>query len=167
MCRPSLLALALIGVCGCSVPKADPELAARALDVTPAPGKTRIYIFRPDRVFGSTARLKVAIDSVYIGKIQSGSFMMVELEPGQHRVSGPSDESDRGIVLETMADSTYFVKIWPKMGFWSSQSGVEQLDAVEGRRVIRENPMVVSNWPGELLLPDTTSAATKPSTIIN
>jgi hypothetical protein len=60
--------------------------------------------------------LKVEVDSQFVGKTGSGTFMMIELDPGHHRVSGLSSESDRGVDFEALADSTYFFKLWPKMG---------------------------------------------------
>jgi hypothetical protein len=144
-----IVALALLGSgCG-SVASAPPELAATALTFTPAPGKSRIYVYRPSRFVGSAARLKVEVDSQFVGKTGSGTFMMIELDPGHHRVSGLSSESDRGVDFEALADSTYFFKLWPKMGFMSAQSGIEPMDPVEGRRAVQESRMVPANWPGE------------------
>jgi len=93
--------------------------------------------------------LKVEVDSQFVGKTGSGTFMMIELDPGHHRVSGLSSESDRGVDFEALADSTYFFKLWPKMGFMSAQSGIEPMDPVEGRRAVQESRMVPANWPGE------------------
>jgi hypothetical protein len=144
-----LAALAFLSsACG-SVASAPPELAATALTFTPALGKSRIYVYRPSRFVGSAARLKVEVDSQFVGKTGSGTFMMIELDPGHHRVSGLSSESDRGVDFEALADSTYFFKLWPKMGFMSAQSGLEVKDPVEGRRAVQESRMVPANWPGE------------------
>jgi hypothetical protein len=146
-----LVALALL-TSGCgSVASAPPELAASALTFTPEAGKARIYIYRPSRFVGSAAGLKVAIDSQFVGKTGSGTFMMIEVDPGPHRVSGLSSESDRGVVFEAMADSIYFFKLWPKMGFMSAQSGLENMDAIEGRRAVQESRMVPAKWPGDPL----------------
>ena len=133
----------------CSVASAPQDLAVTALTFTPSPGKARIYVYRPSRFVGSAARLKVAIDSQFVGKTASGTFLMVEVEPGPHRISGLSMESDRGVVIEALADSTYFFKLWPRMGVLSAQSGIEQMDPVEGRRAVEKSRMVPATWPGE------------------
>lgn len=145
---PVLTAALLLAGCG-SVTSAPPELSAAALTFTPTPGTARIYVYRPSRFAGSAARLKVAIDSQFVGKTGSGTFMMIEVEPGSHRVSGLSSESDRGIAFEALPDSTYFFKLWPKMGFMSAQSGIEVMDPVEGRRAVQEARMVPAKWPGD------------------
>jgi hypothetical protein len=142
------LALSLTYACG-NVASAPPETMVEAKSFAPAAGKSRIYVYRPSRMFGSGARLKVAIDSQFVGKTASGTFLMVEVDPGSHRVSGLSSESDRGIAFEALPDSCYFFKIWPKMGFMSAQSGVELVDPIEGRHEIEKSRMVPAKWPGE------------------
>lgn len=104
-------------------------------------------MFRPSRVVGSAARLQVAIDDQVVGKTAGGTFLMVDVEPGFHRVSGRTSESNRGVTIQALADSAYFFKIWPKMGVFSSQSGVERMDAAEGRREVQSARMVVATWP--------------------
>ena len=92
-------------------------------------------------------------DGQMVGKTASGSFLMVEVNPGSHRVSGLSSESDQGITIAALADSSYFVKIWPKMGVASARSGVEQMDPVEGRRAVQGARMVPATWSGEPIKP--------------
>lgn len=135
----------------CSVASAPQELAVTALSFTPTPGKARIYVYRPSRFIGSGARLKVAIDSQFVGKTASGTFLMVEVDPGTHRISGVSMESDRGVVIDALADSSYFFKLWPKMGVLSARSGIELMDPVEGRHAVQGARMVPATWPGEPL----------------
>jgi hypothetical protein len=153
--RPPLgIAASLVLVLGCGgVASAPPELAVSALTFTPAPGKARIYVYRPSQFVGSAARLKVAIDSQFVGKTGSGTFLMVEVDPGSHRISGLSSESDRGVTIEALPDSSYFFKLWPKMGVMSAQSGLEPMDPVEGRRAVQGARMVPATWPGEPLTP--------------
>jgi len=42
----------------------------------------------------------------------------------------------------------YFVKLWPKMGFFSAHSGMERMDPAEARTGITAARMVPSTWPG-------------------
>ena len=74
--------------------------------------------------------------------------MMVELAPGHHRVSAPTNENESAVLLEVQADSVYFVKVWPKVGFFSAHSGMERMDPTEAREGIARARMVVSTWPG-------------------
>ena len=83
---------------------------------------------------------------------------MVEVTPGPHRVSAPTGENESAVSLQAercdrqpdrrVADSIYFVKVWPKMGFFSAHSGMERMDAAEARAGIATARMVPSTWPG-------------------
>ena len=141
----------------CSVASAPQELTVTALTFTPSPGKARIYVYRPSRLIGSGARLKIAIDSQVVGKTASGTFLMVEVDPGSHRITGVTNESGNDVVIEALADSCYFFKLWPKMGVFSAQSGIEPMDAVEGRRAVQSARMVPAAWPGAPIKPASAS----------
>ena len=143
-----LLPLALLAGCG-NVASAPAELGVRALTFRPSPGKARIYVYRPSKLVGSAARLKVAIDSQLVGKTASGTFLMVEVVPGTYRVSGLTSESNRGVEVVAQPDSSYFFKLWPRVGFMSAQSGLEQVAAVEGMEAVRTLRMVPATWPVE------------------
>jgi len=146
--RKLLPFLALLFAAGCgNVASAPPELGVAALTFRPSTGKARLYVYRPSQSFGSGARLKVAVDSQFVGKTASGTFLMVEVDPGAYRVSGLTSESNRGVTVEARADSSYFFKIWPRMGFMSAQSGLEQVDAQAGMEAVRTLRMVPATWP--------------------
>src|SRR5437667_125080 len=68
--------------------------------------------------------------------------------PGPHRVSAPTGENESAVSLDALADSIYFVKLWPKMGFFSAHSGMERMDPTEARTGIAGARMVPSTWPG-------------------
>ncbi|HEY6854210.1 MAG TPA: DUF2846 domain-containing protein [Gemmatimonadales bacterium] len=149
MRRRAILVLTAALAAGCaSVPSAPPELQVAALTFTPAPGMVRIYVYRSGGAFGSASRLSVAIDSQIVGRTAPGTYLMVELSPGRHRVSSATPENESGVVLDTQADSVYFVKVWPRMGLFSAHSGMERMEPTEARRGIGTARMVVSTWPG-------------------
>lgn len=150
MRRGAIVVLAVVSTAGCvSVPSAPPELQAVALTFKPSPGTARIYVYRPGGAFAGAAKLSVAIDSQVVGRTAAGTYMMVEVPPGHHRVSSPTGENESSVSLDTAADSTYFVKVWPKMGFFSAHSGMERMDATEARRAIATARMVLTTWPGK------------------
>ena len=149
MLRGAIVVAAGLGIVGCaSVPTAAPELQAVALTFRPAPGMARIYVYRAGGAFGGASKLSVAIDSQIVGRTAAGTYLMVELAPGAHRVSAPTGENESAVSIDAMADSIYFVKVWPKMGFFSAHSGMERMDAAEARAGIATARMVPSTWPG-------------------
>ena len=149
MRRGVVLVTATLAAAGCvSVPTAPPELQAVALTFKPSPGMARIYVYRAGSAFGGASKLSVAIDSETVGRTAAGTFLMVELAPGPHRVSSPTGENESAVAFAAMADSSYFVKLWPKMGFFSAHSGMERIDPAEARAGIATARMVPSTWPG-------------------
>lgn len=149
MLRGAAVVIVSLAVAGCvSVPSAAPELQVVALSFKPAGGKARIYVYRPGGAFGSASKLSVAIDSQIVGRTAAGTYLMVDLEPGAHRVSSPTGENESSVSIDAMADSVYFVKLWPKMGFMSAHSGMERMDPAEARAAIGTARMVQSTWPG-------------------
>ena len=149
MIRRAVLLATILVAAGCvSVPTAPPELQAVALTFKPAPGMSRIYVYRAGSGFGGASKLSVAIDSQIVGRTAAGTYLMVELAPGLHRVSSPAGENESGVSLDAVADSVYFVKLWPKMGFFSAHSGMERMDPTEARAGIATARMVLSTWPG-------------------
>jgi hypothetical protein len=152
---PALLSLLLLPLLtACSVASAPPELAVTALDFTPAPGMSRIYVYRPSRFFGTAALITIAVDSLIVGKVSSGTFLMLDVEPGRHRVSSPTVENESAVVVETVADSVYVLKVWPKMGFVAAQAGMEPMSVTEGAAAVREARMAVTTWPGTPMVDD-------------
>jgi len=153
------LALLLLALAtACSAASAPPELAVTALTFTPDSGKARIYVFRPDRLFGSTAYLPVAVDRLVVGKTSAGTFVMLDIEPGRHRVSSPTLENESATVIEAVADSIYFFKVWPKMGVFAAHSGIERMTDAAGATAVRGARMVVTTWPGKPMADDTAAA---------
>ena len=152
--RPPLtLVASLILALGCgNVASAPPELGVAALTF-PQPPVWRGFTSTAPRGCCAGARLKVAIDSQFVGKTASGTFLMVELEPGSHRVSGLSSEATAGSRSRPSRTAATSSKIWPRMGVITAQSGVELMDPVEGRRAIQGARMVPSAWPGEPITP--------------
>ena len=138
----------LVATACVSVPTAPPELQAVALTFKPAPGMARIYVYRAGGAFGGASKLSVAIDSQIVGRTAAGTYLMVELTPGPHRVSSPTGENESAVTLDAVADSIYFVKVWPKMGFFSAHSGMERMEPAEARAGIATARMVPSTWPG-------------------
>src|SRR6267378_1603544 len=134
MLRRAVLVAASLSAAGCvSVPTAPPELQAVALTFRPSPGTARIYVYRAGGAFGGASKLSVAIDSQIVGRTAAGTYLMVEVGPGLHRVSSPTGENEGAVSLDALADSMYFVKVWPKMGFFSAHSGMERMNASDAR----------------------------------
>src|SRR5260370_42536847 len=114
MRRGVVLVVTLLGPGACvSVPTAPPELQAVALTFKPSPGMARIYVYRAGSGFGGASKLSVAIDSQIVGRPAAGTYLMVELAPGSHRVRSPTGENESPVTLDALAASMYFVTLRP------------------------------------------------------
>src|SRR3989441_57952 len=100
MRRGAVCVVTILVAAACvSVPTAAPELQAVALTFKPSPGMARIYVYRAGGAFGGASKLSVAIDSQIVGRTAAGTYLMVELAPGPHRVSSPTGENESAVSL--------------------------------------------------------------------
>jgi hypothetical protein len=136
---------------GSMLPDAPFELRTAALTFRPSPGMARIYAYLSD-LPTERAITQVAVDSQLVGWIGGGSFLMVEVEPGPHRVSAPAGRHESALWLDAAPDSVYFVELRKNRLAWSLASSwrakVREMDPVEARNAIRRAHMVHSSWPG-------------------
>jgi uncharacterized protein DUF2846 len=129
-----------------SAPRA---LRAAALTFHPQPGRARVYAYlsRPDFP-AEFATPHVAVDGRRVGRLEGGAFLMVEVEPGRHRVSSPAGRHESAVWIDAVADSAYFVELRKKTWAWSWRASVKHMDPVRARAAIRRAQMVPSSWPG-------------------
>ena len=143
MFRSLIVLVGALVAWGCaSAPKAGPELQARAMTFQPPPGASRIYVVRPEGFMGAAVPLEVVVDSMFVGKLTPGTFVMTDVVPGDHVVACPSGESRAMLPLRTEPDSVYFLKLVPQWGAVIASATLESLPPDEGRRWVRETEMV-------------------------
>src|SRR5713101_7037797 len=88
MIRRAVLVATILVAAGCvSVPTAPPELQAVALTFKPAPGMSRIYVYRAGSGFGGASKLSVAIDSQIVGRTAAGTYLILDLPAAPDRES--------------------------------------------------------------------------------
>lgn len=73
-----------------AMPTASAEEKQHALQFNPVAGKGVLYLYRAQTV-GLLAGLDVNLDGRNIGQTRGYSFFRIELEPGQHSLSGASN----------------------------------------------------------------------------
>lgn len=121
-------------------PAALRDMEAVALNFTPSPGKARIYVYQEYRVSvaDDSINFNVAIEGRAAGETGNGEYVMVEVEPGTHRVT-VQEGPDHALSVHAAADSVYFVKVSHKRTRKGPRfGGIEVMDAVKGRRMILE-----------------------------
>src|SRR5579859_4074093 len=72
-----------------------------------AESKATLYIYRQNRLFGSTLDAPVYCDRVELVRITNGSLFRVELEPGKHTLIS----DDNYIAVQAESGQEYFVRV--------------------------------------------------------
>lgn len=122
------------------------ELENEALTFTPSPGKARIYVYHIE-AWRNDLGLLIELDRQTIGRVTYGTFLMVEVNPGPHRVSHPG-KSKSDLLLDAAADSSYFVKVSYKIGLSGpALDRMERLNSNEGQKLILTARMLTSTPP--------------------
>lgn len=125
-----------------TLPLATWEQQAAALTFTPSPGRARIYAYRSGDGKGLVT-LNVAIDAQIVGRLASSTVVMVDVPPGRHSISSPG-EKERYVWLDAMADSAYFVRMWPRLSVSHPRAGIEMMSAADARTEILSAQLVRS-----------------------
>jgi hypothetical protein len=129
-----------------TTPRAPPLLRAAALSFRPSPGMSRLYALLSKPDFPSTATAAIAVDGQVVGQLDGGSFLMVEIEPGQHHVSAPTGGNASTLLLDAAPDSAYFLDLRRAVFAWRWRVNLRMMDPGRARERIRQAHMTSSSW---------------------
>jgi hypothetical protein len=93
----------------------------------PPAGKGQIVFFREKKFTGSAIRYKVREGQAELGKLISGSYFVVNVEPGQHTYVVHSEAKDV-LTLEVEAGETYYVIGTITMGLFAGHPNLSPSD---------------------------------------
>jgi hypothetical protein len=132
-------------------PDAPNRLRMDAITFRPSLGMARLYaiLTEPDYPREDDVAT-LAVDSLIVGKLGGGSFLMIEVEPGRHRISTVTGAHENVLWIDAAADSSYFVEVVPEFFMWSQRfrANVKTMRASAARKAIRRAQMAASSWPG-------------------
>ncbi|MGJ7902304.1 DUF2846 domain-containing protein [Lysobacter sp. 1R34A] len=116
---------------------AKPAAAGSGLIAAPPAGKGQIVFFRPPKFVGGAVGYKVREGAVELGKLRSGKYFVVAVEPGAHEYTVHSEAKDI-LNMEVEAGETYYVKGTVTIGILAgrpnlSPSTVAEFDEVAGK----------------------------------
>jgi hypothetical protein len=93
----------------------------------PPEGKGQIIFFRDKKFAGSAVRYKVREGETELGKLISGGYFVVPVEPGTHQYVVHSEAKDI-LTLEVEAGETYYVVGSVTMGFFAGHPNLSPSD---------------------------------------
>ena len=138
------IALVLV-VAGCaSTPQATRERDADAKQFSSHPGSSTVYIYRPDSDIPDSDTV-LWIDGKLIGATLPRAYFRVNLDPGEHKLSGMGLDNG-ALTIETRPGELYFVALYVLSGhsrFWVVPPEI-------GQKAINRCCEMLENWaPGQ------------------
>ncbi len=128
------LAVAVILMTGCATSRQHVPLPPQRTE-EPAPGKTRVYVLRPDRFWGSD-EIPVWDGNTLIGRTTGRSFLCWERDPGKVNLVGRC-ENTTNVSFVAEAGTTHYVLQEVKMGLWKCRTSLELIDEKSAQSWLR------------------------------
>jgi hypothetical protein len=94
---------------GPNVSLATPESDAAAKQFAPLDGRANLYVARSNDSAGTT--FNVIVDGRTIGPIISGTFYLVDIDPGKHNLAAVSKLYSAKATLDAEAGKNYFYEV--------------------------------------------------------
>lgn len=103
--------LVLLAVlCGCvTVPMARRDLDESAKILKPPPDAANVYVYRTSSLFGIAVTLAVYLDEVWVGNLAPGTFTMLTVRPGEHKLLAKREGSSE-LTLVVEPGRNYYAK---------------------------------------------------------
>jgi hypothetical protein len=141
-----VVSVALGSSCAASVPLASQQADLAAKRFTPPAGKGGLYVYRPDQFRLKALTLNVSIDGAFFGQTKVGSYLYVELAPGQYVVTSQS-EVEVPVKLQVEAGRNYFFQQDIAFGTSSVRSTLLPVDEQTGRSAVMNSELAVTQAP--------------------
>ncbi len=123
--------------CGATVPMASPEEDALGKQFKlPAEG-ANLYIVRGKGMVEGVL-FPVVLDGVIIGVAAPGTYFLIPVAAGKHRVSVNSEYQSKSSSIKVEAGRNYFLEVRPEIGFISGGIDLELLDEQEGQNLVQK-----------------------------
>lgn len=135
--------LALLSACA-SVPLATEAEDAAARRALPPPGKALIYVYR-NETMGAAVKIPVTLNGKVAGDTASKTYFMWTVDPGTHEI-GSLSETNQKLSLKCEAGKTYYVWQEMKMGTWSANTKLNQVDEATGRAAVKDCKLIKGNF---------------------
>ena len=130
-----------------ALPSAPPRLQASALTFRPSSGFARVYVFMDGFAYDGEALPPIDVDGRVVGRLEPGSFLMLDLESGRQYAIRSTAEHGRAVLLTPAGDSTYFVELAWRKWAWKRNADAKLVPADRGKASVASGRMVPSSWP--------------------
>jgi hypothetical protein len=100
---------------------------ANGLIAPPPAGKGQVVFFREKKFKGAAIHFKVREGDAELGKLGSGDYFVVPVDPGSHTYAVQTEAKDN-LTLQVEAGQTYFVQASISMGFMAGHPNLSASD---------------------------------------
>ncbi len=141
------LCFVLLGSCAATVPLTTKELDAKGKLFSPPDDKANLYVVRGGGLAARGVLFQVIMDGEILGAVAPGTYLLIEVEPGNHKVSVIAEENQESVEVEAETRRNYFVEVSPKAGLTSGHVSVAALDDTTGRDLVNKTKRAQSTKP--------------------
>jgi hypothetical protein len=130
-----LVAAFLIPACA-SIPMGSQQEDLVAKAFVARPGKAAIYVYRSETL-GFAAPIMVAVDGRPVGKTLGQTYLVLELEPGEHEIASIAEDMATVRVM-AQAGKSYYIWQEVKVGMWKVRSRLQEVGESQGQSGVAE-----------------------------
>jgi len=115
----------------------------------PSEGKSGVYVYREDTIFGAAFKKDVYINGKCLGETAKGVFFYEEVEGDtEHKVSTETEFSPNDVVVYLKSGYNYFFEQYMKLGVFVAGAGIEKVDSEKGMMKVSELKLAESGHCG-------------------
>jgi hypothetical protein len=140
--KSALLAVLFLAACGGvpiplpqKVPLASEEADAQGKQFAPAAGSANLYIARTSLI-GSRYRFGILLDGKPAGVVGLSTHLLLEVAPGEHRLSATSPENEDVRVVDAKAGQSYFFELKSRTGTAYARAELHPLAEADGKAAV-------------------------------
>jgi len=141
------LCFMLLVSCAATVPLTTKELDAEGKLFSPPNDKANLYVVRGSGLAAHGVLFQVIMDGEIIGAVAPATYLLIEVEPGNHKVSVIAEQNQELVEVEAETRRNYFVEVRPKVGLTSGHVSVVALDDTTGRALVEKTKRAQSANP--------------------
>ena len=101
--------------------------------------QANIYVHRRPELKGFGVLLPIYLDGQFVGGVATGTFLFLQVNPGEHTVASITQSNQAAITLKTKSQTNYFIQAqsaWAVVT--SARADLNQVPEIEARKAIQE-----------------------------
>lgn len=134
-------------LCSCAtVPMASASADASAKRFQVPLNKSRVYLVRASG-FAPGVVFSVSVDGRKVGLLPARTYLLVEVEPGDHSFIAAGHENEDSVALTVESGKAYFLRVGPRPGWLFARAAIYEIPEAEGRQVVLHASLAKGFYP--------------------